>query len=360
MPRPTLATIDHRALRANFTALAEQSPHSKLIPMLKADGYGHGASAVAAALGDAALAYAVATPEEAQRLRSDGVTQPLLLLEGAFEPADLLFASENNCWLMVHNQRQVEWLLQAKLPAALRIWLGVDTGMHRLGLAPQQLQATYRTLINSSNVHSAIVICTHFHSAELGAEQVAEQVALFDSVAAELPAEQSLANSAATLALPHCQRDWGRPGIALYGAGHTAQPPSVGATALQPAMTLSSAVIAVREVPRGDRVGYNGRWQAQRDSLIATIPVGYADGYPRHAKDGTPVVVDGQRCPLAGRVSMDMITVDVTDLARPALGAAVELWGRQLPVGEVAAAAETISYQLLTAISARVRRQQLT
>ena len=357
MPRPTLATTDCKALRANFAALAEACPHSKLIPMLKANGYGHGASVVAAALGDRAAAFAVASPEEAAQLRSDGIEQPLLLLEGAFEPADLLFASEHNCWLMVHNQQQIDWIEKAKLPAALRIWLGVDTGMHRLGLPPEMVERSYKRLLNSRNVHSAMVICSHFHSAEMGAKQVAEQVAIFDAVAGHLPAEQSLANSAATLALEDCRRDWCRPGIALYGAGPSATLPMVGGEPLAAAMTLSSEVIALRAVVRGERVGYNGRWQAQRDSLIATVPVGYADGYPRHAADGTPVMVAGQRCALAGRVSMDMITVDVTDLDGVGIGSPVELWGSQLGVGEVAAAAQTISYQLLTGVSARVTRR---
>ena len=355
MPRPTFATINRSAVRHNYTVLAAQVPHSKLIPMLKADGYGHGATEIAATLNDLAIAYAVATPEEAQQLRDAGIEQPLLLLEGAFDPADVAFASANNCWLMIHNQQQIEWLIKAKLPAAVRVWLGVDTGMHRLGLAPEQLQPAYRTLLGSSNVHSAMVVCSHFHSAEQGVEAVAKQVALFDAVAADLPAEQSLANSAAIAGLQHCARDWCRPGIALYGASMQGS----NELELQPAMYLHSQVVALRKVPVGDTVGYNGRWRAERDSLIATVPIGYADGYPRHASNGTPVAVNGQRAALVGRVSMDMVTVDVTDVEGVALGSEVELWGENIPVTEVAEAADTISYQLLTGVSSRVPRRYI-
>ncbi len=356
MPRPTVATVHLDALRNNYAAIADHCPHSKLIPMLKADGYGHGASRVAAAL-DSAVAFAVATPEEAAALRDDGVEQPLLLLEGPFEPADLLWASEHNCWVMIHSRRQLDWLLAAKLPAALRVWLGIDSGMHRLGFAPGDATVAYRSLLGSANVHSAIVLASHFHSAELGADSRAVQLARFDAVASQLPAEQSLANSAALIDSSDCQRDWCRPGIALYGAGHDQHCPTIAGAALQPAMTLHSEVIALRSVAAGETVGYGGRWRAERDSLLATVALGYADGYPRHAADGTPVLVAGQRACLAGRVSMDMITVDVTGLPEVAVGSAVELWGQSLPVGEVAAAADTISYQLLTGLSARVPRR---
>jgi len=356
MPRPTVATVHLDALRRNYAVLADHCASSKLIPMLKADGYGHGASHVAAAL-DAGLAFAVATLEEAAALRGDGIEQPLLLLEGPFEPADLLWASEHNCWVMIHQQRQLEWLLAAKLPSALRVWLGIDSGMHRLGFAPADAAAAYRSLLGSTNVHSAIVLASHFHSAELGAAGRAAQIACFDAVASQLPAEQSLANSAAMIDSSDCQRDWCRPGIALYGAGHDQHCPTVAGTALQPAMSLRSEVIALRSVAAGETVGYGGRWRAERDSLLATVALGYADGYPRHAADGTPVLVAGQRARLAGRVSMDMITVDVSGLRGVALGSAVELWGQNLPVGEVALAADTISYQLLTGLSARVPRR---
>lgn len=355
MPRPTFATVNRSAVRHNYRVLATQVPHSKLIPMLKADGYGHGAAKIADSLNDLAIAYAVATPEEAQQLRVAGIEQPLLLLEGAFDPVDVTFASANNCWLMIHNQQQIEWLLKAKLPAAVRVWLGVDTGMHRLGLAPEELKPAYRALIGSSNVHSAMVVCSHFHSAEQGVQAVADQIELFDAVAADLPAEQSLANSAAIIGLQDCARDWCRPGIALYGA--SMQSPSE--LKLQPVMGLHSRVTALRKVPVGDIVGYNGRWRAERDSLIATVPIGYADGYPRHASNGTPVAVHGQRATLVGRVSMDMVTVDVTDVEGVALGSEVELWGEKIPVTEVAEAADTISYQLLTGVSSRVPRRYI-
>lgn len=356
MSRPTFASIDLTALRNNYAALAGHCANSKLIPMLKADGYGHGASAVGAALGEAA-AFAVATPEEAAALRSDDIEQPILLLEGPFEPADLLWASEHNCWVMVHNRRQLDWLLAAKLPAALRVWLGVDSGMHRLGFAPADVAAAYRALLGSGNVHSAVVLASHFHSAEDGAAARAAQIAQFDAVASNLPAEQSLANSATLLDDLHCQRDWCRPGIALYGASGDSAVPTIAGQPLAAVMALRSEVVALRAVARGETVGYGGRWRAECDSLIATLPLGYADGYPRHAPDGTPVLVAGQRAPLAGRVSMDMITVDVTGLADISLGSGAELWGPTLPVGEVATAADTISYQLLTGVSARVPRR---
>ncbi len=281
---------------------------------------------------------------------------PILLLEGLFEAAELALAAERDFWVTIDNERQLEWVEQASLARPIRCLLKLDTGMHRLGVMPEQAGIFYRRLRASANARDDIVLSTHFASADdMGSDQTRAQLALFEEACRDLPGERSAANSAGVLAWPASHLDWVRPGYMLYGNSPMVEEHAT-AGALQPVMTLSSAVISLRNVRTGESVGYGATWVASRPSRIATICVGYGDGYPRLAPNGTPVLVNGRRAPLAGRVSMDMITVDVTDLPDVRIGDEVILWGDGLPLGEVARHAGTIGYELSTRMPARTPR----
>ncbi|MDA9919493.1 alanine racemase [Porticoccaceae bacterium] len=362
MSRPTIAKIDLDALRHNYGLAESLAPGSQTIPMVKANAYGHGAIEVANALASMAPAFGVACIEEAIALRDANISQPILLLEGTFIADEVVQAEHYNLWLMVENQPQLDAILAADLSHQIKVWLGVDTGMHRLGFQPKDLAAAYSALKESRNVHNEIVVTSHFACADdLNSQATNKQIATFDQ---HLPSDSdqalpltSLANSAAILAWPAAQRDWQRPGYMLYGNSPFAQP-QANADQLRPVMSFESAVISVREIAAGESVGYGATWTAEHPSRIATVAVGYGDGYPRHAPNGTPVLINGVRCPLVGRVSMDMITVDVTDI-QASIGDKAILWGPALPVNEVAAVCNTIGYELLTRMPARVPRAYL-
>lgn len=360
MSRPAKALIDLDALRHNVALANGLSPHSGTLAIVKANAYGHGAVAVARAIEEMVPAFGVACLEEALELREAGIAKPVCLMEGAFCPDEIAVAAERDCWLSVVNREQLQALVAARLSRPVKAWLWVDSGMHRLGIRPEEVVDSYAALNASSNVADGMVLATHFACAdELHNDFTRQQLSRLQAGMAGLPEQPrvplSLANSAALLAWPECRADWNRPGIMLYGSSPFPRP-HPEADKLQPVMTLVSSVIALRDVPVGESVGYAARWRAARPSRIATVAIGYGDGYPVHAPDGTPVLVKGQRCPLVGRVSMDMITVDVTQLSNVALGDEVVLWGRGLSVNEVAASAGTISYELLTRMPRRVPR----
>ncbi|TNE76908.1 MAG: alanine racemase [Gammaproteobacteria bacterium] len=360
MSRPTKALIDLSALRHNVELASGVAPNSRTMAIVKANAYGHGAVAVARAVEDLVPAFGVACIEEALELREAGVTKPILLLEGAFCGEEINVAAEQGFWLSVVNREQLESVLSATPPQPLTTWLWVDSGMHRLGIRPEEIVATYSALQSCSHVADGIVVATHFACADerdndFTLQQLARFKAGMSGFSHEGPIPLSLANSAALLGWSTCRTDWNRPGIMLYGSSPFAAPQEF-ADRLRPVMTLRSSVIAVRDVPPGESVGYTARWQASQPSRIATVAIGYGDGYPVHAPDGTPVLVRGQRCPMVGRVSMDMITVDVTALPHVAVGDDVVLWGEGLSVNEVAAKAGTISYELLTRMPRRVPR----
>lgn len=350
MQRKTAVHIDLDAIRANFALACSLAPDAQAVAVIKADAYGHGIVPVAMALCDSVSMFAVATVDEAVILREAGIKNAVLVLEGASTTGGVAVARSLDLVLMVHSQDQVAML--ANTHAAT--WVKVDTGMHRLGIAPADLGGMLEQLrVGDVDVH---VVCTHLACADdIENNATHEQLEVFRSctVGSDLP--QSIANSAGIIAWPDSHVDWIRPGIMLYGVSpFMADLESAGR--LQPAMTFSSEVIAIRKVPAGHSVGYGARWTADRPSVIATIAAGYADGYPRHAPNGTPVFVGGRVVPLVGTVSMDMITVDVTDYDGVAIGDTVELWGRSISVNDVAERAETISYELLTGVTSRVPR----
>lgn len=357
MSRPTRARVSLENLRHNAGIAAGLAPDSRLMAVVKADGYGHGAPAIAGALVDRASAFAVASLEEAQRLRDHGITHPLLLLEGVFEASEVVDAAAIGAWIMITCEEQLQWLCEARLDTAITCWLKVDTGMHRLGVTPERAPAFLQALRDSPNSDADTVLCTHFSRAdELERTETREQLARFIATCPGLPCARSAANSPAVLAWPETHLEWIRPGYMLYGDSPFARP-LPQADALKPVMTFVSRVIGVREVAAGNAVGYGATWCAARASRIATIAAGYGDGYPRTAQNGTPVLVNGRRAPLAGRVSMDMLTVDVTDLPAVRVGDPVTLWGEGLPVGEVARHAGTIGYELVTRMPPRVPRE---
>ncbi|MCF5706096.1 alanine racemase [Pseudomonas syringae] len=342
--RPARALVDLQALRHNYQ-LARESAGAKALAVIKADAYGHGAVRVAQALETLADGFAVACIEEALELRAAGITAPVLLLEGFFEADELELIARHDLWAVVHSMWQLEAIEQARLSKPLTVWLKLDTGMHRVGLYPHEYRTAYERLLATGKVAS-IVLMSHFARAdELGCSASDDQVAVFEAARQGLSAETSLKNSPAVLGWPAIKSDWVRPGIMLYGATPFNESQAL-ADRLQPVMTLESKIISVREVAVGEPVGYGATFVTDRPSRIGVVAMGYADGYPRHAPSGTPVFIDGQASRLVGRVSMDMLSVDLTECPQAGLGSRVELWGKQVLASDVAAQAGTIPYQI--------------
>jgi alanine racemase len=348
------ATVDSAALRHNLSVVRRWAPKSRVMAVIKANAYGHGLVAVARAL-ESADAFAVARVDEGLTLRSAGINAPTVLLEGVFDREQLDAAATANFELVVHTPEQIELLRTAAAGARFKVWLKLDSGMNRLGFKGAAFGAAHAALSTLASVNSPVNLFTHLASADLpDLPTTSEQLALFAAATGSLSGERCLENSAAMLSFPDAQGDWVRPGLLLYGVSPFAG--SIGADyGLRPAMTLHSHVIAVKELAPGERVGYGGDWTAARPTRLAVAAVGYGDGYPRSLGEGAPVLVNGERAGLAGRVSMDMIGIDVTDLHRPpVMGDPVVLWGEGLPVEEIAVWANTIPYELLCGISQRV------
>ena len=348
------ATVDSGALHHNLQVVRNYAPKSKVMAVIKANAYGHGLIAVARAL-EASDAFAVARVDEGLALRAAGISTPTVLLEGVFDREQLDAAAAAGFELVVHTPEQIELLRSAAAGARFKVWLKLDSGMNRLGFKGADFLAAHAALGRLPAVRSPVNLFTHFASADApDLSTTADQLKLFDAATQSMAGERSLENSAAMLGFPQAQADWVRPGLLLYGVS-----PFAGTTGadygLRPAMTLRSRVIAVKELAPGERVGYGGLWSAQRPTRLAVAAVGYGDGYPRSLPSGTPVLINGARAGLAGRVSMDMIGIDVTDLSPvPKLGDPVILWGDGLPVEEIAVWAQTIPYELLCGISQRV------
>lgn len=352
--RPAHALINLEALRHNYR-LARQLSGTRALAVIKANGYGHDAVECAHALEQEADAFAVACIEEALVLRQAGIRLPILLLEGWFEASELALIAEHQLWSVVHHQAQLEDLLEARLSAPLHIWLKLDSGMHRVGFGPDDYARAWRQLEACDQVAS-LTKMTHFSRAdEPETGRTEEQLATFQCATEGLDGPRSLCNSAGVLAWPPAHGDWVRPGIMLYGATPF-EFDQANAARLRPVMNLESRIIAVRDLPVGEPIGYGSRFVTQRPTRMGVVAMGYADGYPRHAPDGTPVLVDGQRTRLAGRVSMDMLTVDLTDLPQAGLGSRVRLWGDGLNASEVASHAGTIAYQLFCNLNRVPRR----
>jgi len=354
--RPLLATIDLSAIRHNLAVARRCAPGRQVFAVVKANAYGHGVREVVTALHDEADGFAVASLEEAAEVRALHGTARILLLQGCFEAEEYAFAAQLQLDVLLHDDGQAEQLLAHPLNRPLAVWLKLDSGMHRLGFSEAQLRAWHGRLQGAPQV-AELNLLSHFACAdERGHELTEQQLGDFLAVLDLDFAQRSLANSAAVLTIPAAHMDWLRPGIMLYGASPCVEL-SAAELGLQAAMSLDARLLAVREVAAGETVGYGASWVAERVSRIGTVSCGYADGYPRNAPSGTPVLVRGQRVPLVGRVSMDMLCVDLSDLPAARVGDAVQLWGAQLPVDEVAQAAGTIGYELLSKVTARVPRR---
>ncbi|TAM45579.1 MAG: alanine racemase [Gammaproteobacteria bacterium] len=354
MARPARARLDAQALHHNLQQVRSHAPTARVLAVVKANGYGHGLAWVANTLKEAD-GFAVASTEEGMQLRLAGVIKPIMLLEGFFSSDELPALQLRQLAPVLHNEQQLH-LLESH-PAALphAVWVKLDTGMHRIGFAPEQLTDVLARLRQLKGIHD-IRAMTHFANADDTANAATRtQIELFRSKVNSLGLETSLANSAGIVAWPESHADWVRPGIMLYGGS-----PLLGKTAeelnLKPVMTLESALIAVHHRRQGEAIGYGGDFVCPEDMPVGVVAIGYGDGYPRHAPAGTPVLVNGSRVPLVGRVSMDMITVDLRAQPKARVGDPVVLWGEGLPVDEVAAKAGTISYEILCHVAERIPR----
>lgn len=359
MIRPVEARINLGALQHNLDVMRRTAASSQCMAIIKANGYGHGMVRVARALTNAD-GFGVASFEEALGLRDAGVAQPITLLSGFLEAPELPLIARHALTVTVHHRFQVEMLERTRLDAPLRVWLKIDTGMHRLGVPLDEARALWQRLNALAWVDKPIGLLTHFACADdRDNHMTLEQIARFDAATEGLPGARSLANSAGTIGWQHARRDWVRPGIVLYGVSPFAQM-SGAQFGLRPVMTLTSRLIAINQVKRGEAIGYGATWTCPEDMAVGIVAMGYGDGYPRHAAPGTPVLVGGQRVPLIGRVSMDSLYVDLRRHPAAAIGDPVILWGEELPVEEVAAAAGTIPYELLCKVTGRVKFGEVT
>jgi len=352
--RITRAVVDPGALRHNLAVARAAAAPARVMAVLKADGYGHGLLAVARAL-DSADAFAVSCLEEALPLREAGFRQRIVLLEGPFSAADLAVFADRRLDAVVHTEWQVEALAAAALPAPVDVWLKVDTGMGRLGFPPARVAEVAARLRGAAAV-GGLRFMTHLACADdRGDPTTPRQLAALEAALADLSGERSIANSAGTLGWPDARGEWVRPGIMLYGC--TPFIDGRPAPALRPAMRLEARLIAINDHRRGDRIGYGGTFVCPEDMPVGVVSIGYGDGYPRHAPNGTPVSLRGRRASVAGRVSMDMTCIDLRGVPQAAVGDTVVLWGEDPRVEEVAGLCGTIGYELLCQVTPRVQRR---
>ncbi|KFD18798.1 catabolic alanine racemase DadX [Tatumella ptyseos] len=351
MSRPIFATVNQQALEQNLAIIRKKVPDSKIWTVVKANAYGHGISRCYEAL-SSADGFALLNYEEAILLREQGWKKPILLLEGFFKAQDLALLDRYRLTTSVHSEWQIEALANARLSAPLNIYVKINSGMNRLGFRPEQLKDVWHRLAALPNV-GEMTLMTHFARGE-ESDGVTEPVALLDVAAEGMEVSRCFANSAATLWHPQTHHQWVRPGIILYGASPSGRWQDIADTGLQPVMQLHSEIIGIQQLQPGQGVGYGYRYQAESAQRIGVVACGYADGYPRHAPTGTPVAVDGILTRTVGRVSMDMIMVDLTPCPQAQIGSKVELWGEQVHIDDVAAASDTVGYELMCAVAPRV------
>jgi alanine racemase len=353
MTRPTYMTIDLDALRNNLTRVRDYVKDCSVIAMVKANAYGHGIERVGQAL-SMTDAFGVASLDEGIRLREAGITKPIVLMEGVFYFDELLIAAQHQFTLVVHHLPHIEMLEKCEAyKTSFSVWLKINTGMHRLGIQPTEINACHQRLTRASAVKKPIGLMTHFAEADaMYSTTTLSQCELFNKITYDIKGPRSLANSAGIIAYPNTHGDWVRPGLMLYGAS-----PFSGKTGLdyhlRPVMTLWARLIAITSVQRGSKVGYGGTWIAPEDMSIGVVSIGYGDGYPQFAQPGTPILVNGVECPLVGRVSMDMLTVDLRQQPQANIGDPVVLWGKGLPVERIAEYSRTSAWEILTRMTPR-------
>ncbi len=353
------ASIDLVALQRNLSVAKQAAPHSKLLAVIKADGYGHGLCPVAKALQDAD-GFGVACLQEAIKLREAGIQKTILLLEGVFDFDELKWVQQYELSMVVHQAQQLEWLEQLadSRDGLISTWLKLDTGMHRLGFSAAQFVEAEARLKNCAVVDGDITVMSHFANADSPPHPANQrQLSLLNTLSKEA-SPKSMANSAALLALPQSHFDWVRPGIMLFGCSPFTEWPTEGCE-LHPVMTLKARLFEIKSLKKGDAIGYGGGWVCPEDMKVGVLSIGYGDGYPRHAPSGTPVWINGYECSLVGRVSMDMICVDLRNYSDAQCGDEAVLWGAGLAIERVAAAAGTIGYELLCGVTSRVTLEYL-
>ena len=354
MSRATTATIHIQALRHNLSQVRALAPHSRVMAVVKADGYGHGLERVARAL-EGADAFGVAALSDAERLRAVGLSQRIVLLSGIDDASDLPAIRRLDVDTVLHHDSQLTLLHKDTESDPIRVWLKLDTGMHRLGFPVERAETIYTQLKKMPNVHDDITLMTHFASSdEFDGLQTASQLKVFDEAIKNLNGLHSLSNSAAILGWPGAHQDWVRAGGALYGLS-VVEGKTGADFGLKPAMSLSTKLIAINHIKKGEYIGYSATWQCPEDMPVGVAAIGYGDGYPRHASAGTPVLINGVRVPIIGRVSMDLMTLDLRGIPDAKVGDDVLLWGADLPVEIIAKAAGSISYELTCSITRRVR-----
>lgn len=351
MSRPVLATIDLQALKQNLGIVRRAAGGARVWSVVKANAYGHGLDRIWNALRETD-GFAMLNLEEAILLRERGWKGPILLLEGFFHADELELFDKYRLTTSVHSNWQIKALQNARLHAPIDIYVKVNSGMNRLGFAPERIHTVWQQLRGISNV-GAMTLMSHFAQSEL-TDGVAEPMQRIEQASEGLECPRSLANSAATLWHPETHFDWVRPGIVLYGASPSGQWQDIANTGLKPVMSLSSQIIGIQNLKPGDAVGYGSRYRAKEEQRIGIVACGYADGYPRIAANGTPVLVDGIRTGTVGAISMDMLAVDLTPCPQAGIGTAVELWGQEIKIDEVAASAGTVGYELMCALAPRV------
>lgn len=347
--------LDFSALRHNVCRVREYAPESKLMAVIKANAYGHGLLKIASKLEQDIDAFAVARLDEAIYLRQANIKGRILVLQGFSQVEEIAAFQDYQLECVIHSVVQLAIIESQNLNSPLRVWLKIDTGMNRLGIQASQFGSIVSRLQKCNSVHQAIGFMTHFANADDSQDKKTEQqLQLFNKTVSNYPGEKNTANSAGLIAWPASRQNWVRPGLMLYGAS-----PMLERTAIQldllPVMNLYSRIIAIKHVTKGQEVGYGGCWIAKKDTLIGVVSIGYGDGYPRNAKAGTPVLIGKKRMSLIGRVSMDTLTIDLGADAEICCGDKVMLWGKGLPVEEVASYADTIPYTLLCGITPRVQ-----
>lgn len=356
MSRPILAVIDRAALRYNLNRIRAMAPGCHVMAIIKANAYGHGLVRVAHLFDgeNGADAFGVACLEEAKVLRAAGIQRPITLLEGVFEPREFCDAARLDLSVVIHHPWQADALASVVLPRPISVWLKVDTGMHRLGLSPEIVPRVWERLCACRGILLPMGLMTHLACADLrDSPTTLRQLIRFRDAVEGLSGPWSLANSAAILSNPATHGQWLRPGLMLYGVSPFSNE-SASHLGLRPVMEFSSRIIAIHAICRGETVGYGDAWVCDADTVIGIVAGGYADGYPRHAPSGTPVLVNGRVAPLIGRVSMDMLCVDLKNHPEAQINTPVLLWGERLPVEKIAVAANTIPYELLCHIAPRV------
>lgn len=352
--KPTTAYIDLNAIKHNCEVIKQRVSNSKILAIVKSDAYGHGIVPVCRTLYNMVEAFGVAWLDEALKIRSDNNDKPILLLKGFITQEELKLISELELMTVIHNQHQLDLIATTNLTKPLKVWLKIDTGMHRLGFAIDKIHSAYNFLLNNNKIQQPITLMSHLANADIENDEYnSQQLDLFNRYTNNLPCPKSFANSASLWLRPETHFNWVRPGLLLYGASPFANVTGED-LGLKPAMTLKSKLLTIKHLSQGEKIGYGLEWTCKEDMLVGIINLGYGDGYPRYAISGTPVLIHKQRCPIVGRISMDMLAIDLRSCPHAKIGDSITLWGENLSIETIARYAKTIPHELLSHYTHRV------